>query len=149
MVTGLYYHHGIVNNSFYDPVSKKFSLGNSAKRMQVFGGNQFGMLQKSKGIASFIGQVQIQGENSPSIYKTYDGSRTYTTRIETVWSGSVPEQERPHLITCILMRRITRGTPSDLYLMRIELWCKMDSIVGVLSKTRCISNWKTNQFRLW
>jgi alkaline phosphatase D len=64
------------------------------------------------------------GENSPVFIKLMMVPRTYTTRIETVWSGSLPEQERPHLITLYFDEPDHTGHTFSLYLMRIELWCK-------------------------
>jgi hypothetical protein len=76
MVTGYPDHHK-VNNSFFirSTNQKKFSLGSSAKRMQVFtGGNQFGMLQKSR-IKQLLLLARFRyGREQSCIYKTYDGS---------------------------------------------------------------------------
>jgi alkaline phosphatase D len=141
MVTGLYPdHHGIVNNSFYDPVSKKkFSLGSSAKTdASFYGGNPIWNVAEKQGIktASFYWPGSDTGENSPSIYKTYDGSVPYATRIETVLEWlALPEQERPHLITLYFDEPDhtghTFGPLSNENRIMVQ---KMDSIVGVFSK---------------
>jgi hypothetical protein len=49
---------------FYDPLSKKFSLGTVQNGCKFLEEIPFGMLQKSKGKASFIGQVQYGREQS-------------------------------------------------------------------------------------
>ena len=141
MVTGLYPdHHGIVNNSFYDPTTKKkFSLGSSAKTdASFYGGNPIWNVAEEQGVkaASFYWPGSDTGKKSPSIYKTYDGTVPYSTRIETVLQWlTLPEQERPHLITLYFDEPDhtghTFGPLSNENRIMVQ---KMDSIIGVLSK---------------
>lgn len=141
IVTGLYPdHHGIVNNSFYDPATKKkFSLGSSAKTdASFYGGNPIWNVAEEQGVktASFYWPGSDTGKKSPSIYKTYDGTVPYSTRIETVLQWlALPEQERPHLITLYFDEPDhtghTFGPLSDENKVMVQ---KMDSIIGVLSK---------------
>ena len=141
IVTGLYPdHHGIVNNSFYDPATKKkFSLGSSAKTdASFYGGNPIWNVAEEQGVktASFYWPGSDTGKKSPSIYKNYDGTVPYSTRIETVLQWlALPEQERPHLITLYFDEPDhtghTFGPLSDENKVMVQ---KMDSIIGVLSK---------------
>jgi alkaline phosphatase D len=141
MVTGLYPdHHGIVNNSFYDPTTKKkFSLGSSAKTdASFYGGNPIWNVAEEQGVkaASFYWPGSDTSKKSPSIYKTYDGTVPYSTRIETVLQWlALPEQERPHLITLYFDEPDhtghTFGPLSNENRIMVQ---KMDSIIGVLSK---------------
>jgi alkaline phosphatase D len=141
IVTGLYPdHHGIVNNSFYDPRSKKkFSLGTSAKTdASFYGGNPIWDVAEKQGVktASFYWPGSDTGEKSPSIYKTYDGSVPYTTRIDTVLDWlALPEKERPHLVTLYFDEPDhtghTFGPLSDENKIMVQ---KMDSVIGVLSE---------------
>ena len=141
IVTGLYPdHHGIVNNSFYDPTTKKkFSLGSSAKTdASFYGGNPIWNVAEEQGVktASFYWPGSDTGEKSPSIYKTYDASVPYTARIETVLQWlALPEQERPHLITLYFDEPDHTGhTFGPLSQENRIMVQKMDSIIGVLSK---------------
>lgn len=141
IVTGLYPdHHGIVNNSFYDPATKKkFSLGSSAKTdASFYGGNPIWNVAEEQGVktASFYWPGSDTGKKSSTIYKTYDGTVPYSTRIETVLQWlALPEQERPHLITLYFDEPDhtghTFGPLSDENKVMVQ---KMDSIIGVLSK---------------
>lgn len=105
IVTGLYPdHHGIVNNNFYDPSTQKiFTLKTAAKKDSTFyGGNPIWNLAEKQGVkaACFYWPGSDTGFKSASIYKEYDESVSYETRIDTVVSWlRLPEKERPHLIT--------------------------------------------------
>lgn len=105
IATGLYPdRHGIVNNTFYDPATQQiFSLKTSAKRdAQFYGGNPIWNLAEEQGVrtASFFWPGSDTGVKSPSIYRIYDDTVSYESRIDTVidWLN-LPESERPHLIT--------------------------------------------------
>jgi alkaline phosphatase D len=94
----------------------------------------FGMLQNSKVSEQlhFTGRVLILGE-SPSIFKTYDASVPYSSRIETVieWF-KLPEKERPHLITFILMNLIIH-TRLGLLSNENGVWFIICTLIGILS----------------
>jgi hypothetical protein len=80
------------------------------KRMGVFYETPFGMLQSSK-VSELILLAGFWYWESPSIFKTYDASVPYSSRIETVieWL-KLPEKERPHLITLYFDERIIQDT---------------------------------------
>lgn len=105
IATGLYPdHHGIVNNAFYDKAANKtFTLKTAAKRDAYFyGGNPIWNLAEEQGVKSacYYWPGSDIGVKSPSIFKIYDDTVSYESRIDTVvdWL-SLPESERPHLIT--------------------------------------------------
>ncbi len=105
MVTGLYPdHHGIINNNFYDPATQKiFTLKTAAKKNgEFYGGNPIWNLAEEQGVkaACFYWPGSDTGVKSASIFKEYDESVSYESRINTVveWLN-LPEAERPHLIT--------------------------------------------------
>lgn len=105
IATGLYPdHHGIVNNAFFDKATQKmFNLQTAAKReAQFYGGNPIWNLAEEQGVKSacYYWPGSDTGVKSPSIFKIYDDTVSYESRIDTVvdWL-SLPESERPHLIT--------------------------------------------------
>ncbi|UQD56325.1 ectonucleotide pyrophosphatase/phosphodiesterase [Flavobacterium sp. K5-23] len=140
IVTGLYPdNNGIVNNSFYDPKLKmSFSLSSIAKTdARFYGGNPIWNVAEQQGIktASFYWPGSDIGDRSPSIFKTYDASVPYATRIETVidWL-KLPEKERPHLITLYFDEPDYTGhTFGPLSKENKITVHKMDSIIGSLS----------------
>jgi len=99
-------HHGLVNNSFYDPKMKRpYSMGNADARFDpaFYGGEPIWISAQKQGLrtASFYwvgSDVAIQGKH-PDYYKTYDGSVPFSERIDTVirWL-SLPQSLRPQLI---------------------------------------------------
>ncbi|OOV26848.1 alkaline phosphatase family protein [Flavobacterium sp. LM5] len=105
IVTGLYPdHHGIVNNNFYDKeIQKVFTLKTAVKReAHFYGGNPIWNLAEQQGVktACYYWPGSDTGVKSPSIFKIYDDTVSYESRINTVidWL-SLSESERPHLIT--------------------------------------------------
>jgi alkaline phosphatase D len=139
IVTGLYPdHHGIINNSFYDPLlQKSFSLSSAAKNdAQFYGGNPIWNVAEQQGLkaASFFWPGSDTGEKSPSIYKKYDDTISYSIRIDTVigWLN-LPEKDRPHLITLYFDEPDHTGhTFGPLSIENKNMVVKMDSVVGVL-----------------
>jgi alkaline phosphatase D len=140
IVTGLYPdHHGITNNSFYDPKLKKvFSLSSDAKvDPQFYGGNPIWNVAEQQGLktASFYWPGSDTGKKSPSIYKKYDGKVPYSVRIDTVidWLN-LPENERPHLIMLYFDEPDHTGHNfGPLSLENNKMVVKMDSVIGVLT----------------
>jgi len=140
IVTGLYPdHHGIINNVFYDPTIKKiFNLSSDAKNdPQFYGGNPIWNVAEEQGVksASFYWPGSDTGSKSPSIYKKYDDSVSYSTRIDGVVSWlKLPEKVRPHLITLYFDEPDRTGHGfgplSDENKIMVR---KMDSLIGVLS----------------
>jgi len=139
IVTGLYPdHHGIINNSFYDPLLQKtFSLSSAAKNdAQFYGGNPIWNVAEQQGVktASFYWPGSDTGEKSPSIYRKYDDTVSYSARINTVINWlNLPEKERPHLITLYFDEPDHTGHAfGPLSVENGKMVTKMDSIVGVL-----------------
>jgi alkaline phosphatase D len=139
IVTGLYPdHHGIINNSFYDPLlQKSFSLSSAAKNdAQFYGGNPIWNVAEQQGLktASFFWPGSDTGKKSPSIYKKYDDTISYSNRVDTVigWLN-LPEKDRPHLITLYFDEPDHTGhTFGPLSIENEKMVVKMDSMVGVL-----------------
>ena len=141
MVTGLYPdHHGIINNIFYDPTIKKvFNLSSAAKNdPQFYGGNPIWNLAEEQGVksASFYWPGSDTGSKSPSIYKKYDDSVSYSTRIDSVLSWlQLPEKVRPHLITLYFDEPDRTGHGfGPLSDENKKMVSKMDRLIGVLSR---------------
>ena len=111
LATGLYpSHHGLVNNSVYEPSSKDFySMGNKAKVAQGkwYGGTPIWVLAEEQQLLSanlfWVGsEAPIKGKQATYWYPFNDRLET-TKRIQIVkdWL-SLPEERRPHLITFYL-----------------------------------------------
>lgn len=106
MATGLVPdHHGIVNNSFFDPKTKRsFSMSGDGRFDPYFyGGEPIWITAQKQGVitASFFwvgSDVAIQGRH-PDYWKPYDGDVPFTNRIDTIvkWL-QMPEDVRPALI---------------------------------------------------
>ena len=108
IVTGLYpEHHGLVANSFYDPVRKaRFSYTDSKTVVDGswYGGTPLWVLAEQQGMraASFFwpgSEAEIQGKR-PSYYLAYDDKIPDGNRVAQIiaWLKLPPEQ-RPHFIT--------------------------------------------------
>jgi predicted AlkP superfamily pyrophosphatase or phosphodiesterase len=108
IVTGLYpEHHGIVANSFYDPVRKDTYSYHDSKSVgdgTWYGGTPLWVLAEQQGMrsASFFwvgSEADVQGVR-PTYYLKFDGSFPNPKRVEQVlaWLHLPPEQ-RPHMIT--------------------------------------------------
>ncbi len=106
LATGLYpEHHGIVQNSFYDPVLGKYTLSDrkAVKNPEFYFGEPIWVTAEKQSVRSACfywpgSEAPIKGVY-PDIYKQYDGSVSFEARIDTViaWLGR-PAGERPHLI---------------------------------------------------
>jgi len=108
IVTGLYpEHHGIVANSFYDPVRKqRFSYTDlkTAVDGSWYGGTPLWVLAEEQGMraASFFwpgSEAEIHGKR-PSYYLAYDDKVPDEERVDQIiaWLRLPPEQ-RPHFLT--------------------------------------------------
>jgi len=108
MVTGLYPdHHGIVENSFYDPsTGRHYSISNrqAVEDASFYGGEPIWVTAEKNGIisASFFwvgSEAPVKGIR-PTYWKSYDHEFPFEQRIDTViyWLN-LPEERRPHLIT--------------------------------------------------
>ena len=106
MATGLYPdHHGLIQNSFYDPNVGVFEMTNrqSVENPAFYGGEPIWVTAENQGIrtASYFwvgSEAPVKGKY-PSIWKKYDQSVPFTARIDSVihWL-QLPEEKRPHLI---------------------------------------------------
>ncbi|NQV16243.1 alkaline phosphatase family protein [bacterium] len=108
IATGLYPdHHGIVQNSFYDPVMDAYY--NQRDRSAVengdfYGGEPIWVTAEKQGLktASFfwVGSEAPIGGVYPTRWKKYDHDFNYEARVDSVISWlKLPEKERPRLIT--------------------------------------------------
>ena len=107
MATGLYpAHHGLVDNSFYDPVfDASYRIGDrdAVRDGRWYLGEPIWVTAEQQGVrtASFfwVGtEAPIQGVQ-PTYFKYYDQSVTFPARVDTVLSWlSLPRPERPRLV---------------------------------------------------
>ena len=108
LVTGLYpEHHGIVANSFYDPVRKQryaYTDPVSDRDGSWYGGTPLWVLAEKQGMRSACfywpgSEAEIQGER-PSYYLKYDDRFPDDKRIDQVIAWlHLPPAQRPHFIT--------------------------------------------------
>ena len=108
IVTGLYpEHHGLVANSFYDPVRKaRFSYTDSKTVVDGswYGGTPLWVLAEQQGMraASFFwpgSEAEIQGKR-PSYYLAYDDKIPDSNRVAQIIAWlKLPAEQRPHFIT--------------------------------------------------
>lgn len=108
IATGLYPdNHGIVNNSFYDPLMDAiYAIRNreAVENGAFYGGEPIWVTAEKQGITSasffWVGsEAPVQGIR-PTYWKRYDGTVSYTARIDTVIAWlSLPAPKRPRLIT--------------------------------------------------
>ena len=108
IATGLYpSHHGLVYNQFYDPRKKQsYSMGDrkAVEEGSWYGGTPLWVLAEQQGMLSasyhFVGtEAPIQGIY-PTYWYTFRDRLPIDDRIATVvkWL-TLPQQQRPHLIT--------------------------------------------------
>jgi alkaline phosphatase D len=142
IATGLYPdHHGIVNNSFYDPDMKAFysisnpkATGNGA----FYGGEPLWVTAEKQGTLSasyfWVGtEAPVQGIH-PAYWKPYVTDFPFDREIDTViyWL-SLPEEKRPHLIMFYLSEPDETGHrygPDSPEI--ITTITRLDSLTGVL-----------------
>ncbi len=108
LVTGLYpEHHGIVANSFYDPMRKqRYSFYDPATNADGswYGGTPLWVLAEKQGMRSACffwpgSEAKIDGER-PTYYLKFDDSFADDKRIEQVIAWlRMPPAQRPHFIT--------------------------------------------------
>ncbi len=108
LATGLYPdHHGIVQNSFYDPDMNayyKLSDRSAVENGDFYQGEPIWVTAEEQGLktASFfwVGSEAPVQSTYPSIWKQYDHHFPYAARVDSVISWlSLPEKKRPRLIT--------------------------------------------------
>lgn len=108
IVTGLYPgHHGLVDNSFYDPDRNEYYTMKARDRVQdpyYYSGTPLWKLAKDNGVRSasffWVGSELPQEDLRPDYYYPYDEAIADTLRVDQVikWLN-LPENERPHFIT--------------------------------------------------
>ena len=108
LVTGLYpEHHGIVENSFFDPVrNAAFSFRNplTVTDGSWYGGEPIWVTAERQGMVSACffwpgSEADVKGIR-PTYWNRYDGSVPNERRIETVLGWlRLPADRRPHVIT--------------------------------------------------
>jgi alkaline phosphatase D len=108
IITGLYpEHHGIVENSFYDPVRKQTYAMNKLQAVtdgSWYSGVPLWVLAEKQGMRSACffwptSDAEIDGMR-PTFYLHYDGSIPDQQRIEQVIAWlKLPPADRPHFIT--------------------------------------------------
>jgi predicted AlkP superfamily pyrophosphatase or phosphodiesterase len=108
LVTGLHPgRHGIVGNSFYDPVrQERYAMGDAATVQDGtwYGGEPIWVTAETQGMVSACyfwpgSEAAIKGVR-PTYYKPFDDKVTNATRIDTVLEWlRLPDERRPHLIT--------------------------------------------------
>ncbi|HMG90982.1 MAG TPA: ectonucleotide pyrophosphatase/phosphodiesterase [Chryseolinea sp.] len=108
LVTGLYPgHHGLVDNSFYDPDRNEYYTMKMRDRVQdpyYYSGTPLWKLAKDNNIRSasffWVGSELPKEELRPDYFYPYDESIADTLRVDQVLKWlSLPAQERPHFIT--------------------------------------------------
>lgn len=100
-------HHGLVDNSFYDP-EKDLTYGIGKKEIvqdgSWYGGTPLWVLAEQNNMVAasyfFVGsEADVQGVR-PSYYYNYDGRVSNLTRVTEVFKWlELPEEKRPRLIT--------------------------------------------------
>lgn len=142
MATGLYPdHHGIVNNSFYDPeTDREYAIlkRNAVKDGTFYGGEPMWVTAEKQGIKSaayfWVGsEAAVQGI-MPTITKYYDASHTYGGRIDSVMTWfSKPYNERPGLVILYFDEPDASGHKyGPVHAKTGKVVQRLDSLMGVL-----------------
>ena len=140
IATGLYPdHHGIVQNTFYDPDMDAYYKIRDRKAVEnkdFYGGEPIWVTAEKQGLktASFYwvgSEAPVKG-TYPSRWKKYDHHFQYEARVDTVISWlSLPEKERPRLITWYYPEPDevghNTGPESDKTRIKLEY---LDSLIG-------------------
>ena len=121
IVTGLYpAHHGIVDNSFWDPERQRVQVQPLAATTdgRWWGGTPLWVLAEQQGMraASFFwvgSDAEIQ-QTRPTYFYKYDGKIPNEQRVAQVveWL-KLPKPKRPHFITLYFSEWIMQATHSD------------------------------------
>jgi alkaline phosphatase D len=111
IATGLYPdHHGIVNNTFWDPqrsVLYKISDRSKVQDGYFYGGEPIWVTAEKQDVRSasffWVGSEAKIGGYYPSIWKTYEHNFPFYQRADSVIAWlQLPKTKRPHLITWYL-----------------------------------------------
>lgn len=107
MATGLYPdHHGIVQNSFYDPeLDKHYRISDrkAVENPEFYSGEPIWITAEKQGIKSgsyfWVGSETSTDGILPSYWKKYDHNFPFEQRMDSVIAWlQLPESKRPHLI---------------------------------------------------
>jgi predicted AlkP superfamily pyrophosphatase or phosphodiesterase len=140
IATGLYPdHHGIVNNSFYNPIidrEYKISDRTAVEDSRFYQGEPFWVTARKNGIktASYFwvgSETKIKGKQ-PDIWKKFDSSIAFEQRIDSVLNWlHLPAKERPHFITFYFEQpdKVGHGNGPESPLTR-KVVEQIDSLVG-------------------
>ncbi len=118
IVTGLHPdHHGIVQNSFYDPgTARYYRIGNreSVADGSFYGGEPIWVTAEKQGMKSasyfWVGSEAPSGGMYSSIWKLYDYDFPFEARIDSVIAWlQLPPAERPRLITFYMHEPDSKG----------------------------------------
>jgi len=139
MATGMYPdHHGLVENSFFDPqTGKHYSINNRAavEDASFYGGEPIWVTAEKQGItsASFFWVGSEAKGRHPSYWKKYEHEFPFSQRIDTViyWL-SLPEEKRPHLVLWYFDEPDGTGhSEGPLSEATCRMVTTLDSLVGV------------------
>lgn len=141
MVTGLYPdHHGLVHNNYYDPDLDIFYSTRDREAVsngELYGGEPIWNTAEKNGIKSaslfWIGSEANVNGMQQSIWNKYQHNLPYEQRIDSVihWL-SLPEEQRPHLITWYMDEPDSKGHEYGPKSKEIdETIIYLDSLVGV------------------
>jgi len=143
IVTGLHPdHHGIVQNSFYDPaMDRYYRIGDrsSVEDGDFYGGEPIWVTAEKQGVRTasyfWVGSEAPCGGIRPSIWKKYDHNFPFESRVDSVISWlQLPVGIRPRLITLYMHEPDSRGHklgPANPELGRTITY--LDSLVGDLA----------------
>jgi predicted AlkP superfamily pyrophosphatase or phosphodiesterase len=142
IVTGLYPgHHGLVDNSFYDPKKNKpytMRLREAVLDPDYYGGTPLWVLAKQQGMKSasyfWVGSELKQEALHPDYYHEYNQSVPFGERVDQVLNWlALPEAERPHLITLYFSSPDSEShTYGPLAEETKQTILKLDSLFGTL-----------------
>jgi predicted AlkP superfamily pyrophosphatase or phosphodiesterase len=143
IATGLYpEHHGLVNNSFYDPEREElYQIRNrdAVENGDWYGGKPIWVNAEQNGMKAasyfFVGsEADVQGVR-PSYYYQYKGSAPNEERVDQVLKWlEMPAKERPHMITLYFSTMDDAGHrhgPNDDKKIKKSLM-ELDAVLGQL-----------------
>ncbi len=143
IATGLYpAHHGLVNNSFYEPATKEFYSMSAAKAVNDphwYGGTPLWVLAEQQGMLSasyfFVGsEVPIQNTR-PTYWYKYNERTPIGQRIDALINWlKMPEETRPHFISFYFSEvdheAHSYGPEADQTIAAIHF---VDSVMGIIT----------------
>jgi alkaline phosphatase D len=142
LVTGLHPgHHGLVDNSFFDPATKKpysMRIRDAVIDPAYYGGTPLWILARQHGMLSasyfWVGSELKEEGLHPDYYFDYNQSVPFQQRVDQVISWlRLPEDQRPHLITLYFSSPDTEShSHGPLAKETEQTLFKMDSLLGNL-----------------